>query len=724
MKELVYGQDTTEGIVALEVENNQVRLFFNDGKSETRDYKNWFLTNRPLPRSKRLEGDLDFRFLNEYETKNHYWDLNNICTQNGIEKYTVWNLQEQAMIKSGITLFKGLQVKDVSVLAFDIEATGLKKDDSAKVVLISNTYRRGSVTKKKLFCIEDYVNQQHMINAWCEWVCKENPSILCGHNVLGYDLPYLEHCYGSKLPLGRDGRFAFVEDYTRKFRKDGSQSYDFNDYKCYGRQIIDTMFLAIKYDFSRKYVSYGLKQIIAQEGLEKENRVHWNWEENPVSKVLENKELMEKFKLYCKDDGDDALALYDLMIPSFFYYTQSIPMTLQQINNTATGKQLNSLLVRSYLQQGHSIPKSCRASRFEGAISFGNPGIYSHVLKVDVASLYPSIMRQWKIYDSEKDPLEHFYKLVDYFTLERLKNKKLGKETGQRYYKDIEQAQKIAINSFYGLLGASGLNFNSPKNASLVTEHGRNILKRGMDWVKKRGYQLVNVDTDSFSYTKGREVGEVEFNEDIEDINRLYPELIVWEDDGMFDKVIVLKSKNYVLKSGDSLTIKGSALKDQKKEKALSDFLKGCIKLMLNSDDVNNQLRICYDLTVRSIFDYCNIEKWTTKKTVTDAVLNSPRTNEKKIRDAIGSKHVQEGDKIWVYPCIKGVKTEYPKSGKEKLVEVKGLKLQENFNPQRDDRDKMHLVKRDYNTVKILSEVFELKNFPNCMLKQNQNLLK
>ena len=134
-----------------------------------------------------------------------------------------------------------------------------------------------------------------------------------------------------------------------------------------------------------------------------------------------------------------------------------------------------------------------------------------------------------KVYDKDKDPKQHFFDMVNYFTEERLRNKATARDTGDRYYKDLEQAQKIVINSAYGMLGAGGLNFNSPKKAAYVTEVGRDILTKGMEWVKGRGYELVNVDTDSFSYSKGRKVEKDEFDQDITHINTLYPDGIIWE---------------------------------------------------------------------------------------------------------------------------------------------------------------------------------------------------
>lgn len=98
-------------------------------------------------------------------------------------------------------------------------------------------------------------------------------------------------------------------------------------------------------------------------------------------------------------------------------------------------------------------------------------------------------MLQYQIYDQQKDPNQYLYKITKYLRDERLKNKKLAKETGNVYYKDLEQSQKIAINSLYGFLGAPGLQFNSPTNASLITKLGRENLQRTIEWATGIDYE-------------------------------------------------------------------------------------------------------------------------------------------------------------------------------------------------------------------------------------------
>jgi DNA polymerase elongation subunit (family B) len=240
------------------------------------------------------------------------------------------------------------------------------------------------------------------------------------------------------------------------------------------------MFLARKYDIGKKYVSYGLKAIINHEGLEKKDRMFYDAGE--IRHNYENPIEWDKIKAYAIDDADDAMSLFDLMIPSLFYFTQSVSKTFQQMVNSATGSQINNIMVRSYIQDLHSVAKADESVPFEGALSLGIPGQYKNCVRWDAASLYPSIMRQHKLYNIKKDPRMYFIEITNYFALERLKNKKLAKETNMQYYKDLEGSQKVGANSLYGFLGAPGLNYNYPVGAAKITTEGRNLLKRMIYW--------------------------------------------------------------------------------------------------------------------------------------------------------------------------------------------------------------------------------------------------
>ncbi len=490
---LIFGKNPLERVTSIETFDGGARCFIEnkDGSISHQDIKNkyWVLAPKPLnSRFIKLKGSLYYNYGVQFDTLAEFQKCRALWK--GSDIYSIYDSKESCMVNKGITSFKGMTFQEVSILSFDIETTGLKHDSSARVLLISNTFRRCGKIIRKLFSYDQYDTEAEMIDAWCSWVREMNPSLFLGYNIYSFDLPYLQYCAlrgDTQLFLGRDGSAAKFSKFTSKFRIDGSRDQEYKKCTIYGREVIDGYFLAIKYDIGKKYESYKLKSIISHEKLEIIGRVFYD-----ASKIRDNyKDVVEweKIKEYCIHDSDDALALYDLMGASYFYMAQSIPKSFTSIMYSASGSQINSMMVRSYLQEGHSLPKADVAVDFEGAISYGPPGIYRNMLKLDVASLYPSIIREHQIYNKNKDPLGNFLKLVEYFTLERLKNKKLASDTGNKYYTDLSESQKILINSMYGFLSTSGLLFNSPVHAAEVTEKGRNILNKAIQWATGKTFE-------------------------------------------------------------------------------------------------------------------------------------------------------------------------------------------------------------------------------------------
>jgi DNA polymerase elongation subunit (family B) len=655
-----------------------------------------------------------------------------------------------------------MKVEDVSLLSVDIETTGVDRHaGDAKVLLISNTYRKSGKLTRKLFDITKYESETEMINAWCEWVNKIDPSLIIGHNVLGFDLPYLDVRSANGLNIGRDGSPIRFDQKESKFRKDGSQKYGYYNARIHGREIIDTFFLSIKYDISRQFPSYGLKPIVEYLGLEKENRIKWDFENNLPKDIINDSALWEQFCEYAEDDADDSIKLFDIMVPSFFYLNQSIPKPFQQIINEATGSQLDSFMIRSYLQNGYSQPKTSDVHPYDGAISMGVPGVYKNVYKWDVASLYPSIMLQYDISDISKDPKKHMLKALDYFRTQRLEDKRLGQETGDKYYKDLDASRKIVINSLYGFLGAGYLLYNFVEGAAKVTEHGREILQKGIEWatghrliheVKKivnegkpneekkyhwvvgpktsegRGYDLVNVDTDSFSVTNGNKMSKEKAESELDNLNSIYEDLITWEKDGEFDNFVVIRAKNYVMNESGKIKYKGSGLKDQKKELALQEFLHECIDdIMFNN---SNKILDIYHTYIREAMNMKDVSRWVVKKTVTENLFESSRANETKVVDAIerSSTNVNMGDKIWVYSAIDGEKQavvkgepKFYKDGTPKMIPNKILKMQSEWA---GDEDRLHYVERVYKTLMILENLLDKDQFIDYSKKSNKKLLE
>lgn len=491
---LLYGKNETKRIVSLEVKDQQIELFIrNENEELKKEYlpnKYWILTNDSNSNWNKLKGNNFYQYGKKFDSREEFEQKRRQLKQSH-DIYSIFDPKESAMVLNGICYYKGLKPADLAVLSFDLETTGLFHNKDSKVLLISNTFRHKGIITKKLFCYDEFENEGEMLEAWCAWVRKMDPDLITGHNINGFDFGYIQFCAkrsGIKLRLGRDNSPLKIQNYESKFRKDGSQELHYFKSHIYGREIIDTLFLAIRYDVvAKKHPTYGLKAVIKAEGLEKANRAFYD-----ASKIRQNYTNpieWEKIKDYCWDDSDDALALFDLFAPPYFYMTTYIPKPFQLVTESATGSQINSILLRSYLQEGHSIPKANEINDFQGAISFAVPGIYKNMMKIDFSGLYPSIMRQFKVFNKGKDPEENFLKLLNYFAEYRLKYKKLYKETGEKYYDDMQQASKIFANSMYGFLSTPGINFNYPEGAAFITAKGRELLTTSIEWATNKTYE-------------------------------------------------------------------------------------------------------------------------------------------------------------------------------------------------------------------------------------------
>lgn len=704
---LIYGKSGVKRIVGLEVNDSSADIFISDESNSISklivNNRFWILASERLDKNfLKLSGRLHYNWGRQFTERSEMLKFRNIYRN--ADTYSLYNSEEALMIKDGYSFFQGMKHNEISVLSFDIETnTMYPTNDESLVILISTTFRDSNgVVSRKLFSYDEYESQYDMINDFSNYIISTDPSIICGHNIFGFDLPFLRDIIereGGSLAWGRDNIPIKFDSFESKFRKDGSQFYHYHKAHCYGRTLCDTMFLSIKYDVGRKYESYGLKAIIKHEGLEKEDRQFYD--ASTIRVNYTNPEEMVKIKAYAEHDADDALALYDLMIPSYFYMAQSIPKSFQEVLLGATGSQINSMMCRAYLQDGHSLPKADDAVEYEGAISEGNPGIYRNVHKVDVASLYPSIMIEYEVYDEDKDPKAYFLNLVKTFTELRLEYKKLAKES--KYYDDLQGAFKILINSCYGFLGTSGLNFNCPQGAAFITGKGRDILTESINWAKGKGFTIVNCDTDSISYCshEGFEWSDKVRKDLIADLNSLYPARIRFEDDGFYETVIVLKAKNYVMWDGKKLKTKGSALKDAKKELALKDMQIQMLWSIIKNNPSDSLVGI-YNGFVKKVRDGISrdeIKSWCSKKTLTEKIWSSERTNESKIKDAIEGTEYKESDKIWTY-----------------FKEDGSLGLMENYNY---DYDKPKMYEKIFKSVNIFENILPENLFLNYKLKKN-----
>src|SRR5260370_16396515 len=163
----------------------------------------------------------------------------------------------------------------------------------------------------------------------------------------------------------------------------------------------------------------------------------------------------------------------------------------------------------------------------------------------------------------------------------------------QHHLQGLQNTFKILLNSFYGYLGFAKGHCEDFHAAARVTQIGRDLLKKMIEWLKAGGGQVIEVDTDGIYFVppgsvaagvsaakpKSQAVGTAATTKnDIEELQRgLAAELppgIDVEFDEQFEAMVSYKAKNYALltKDGDVI-IKGGALKTRELEKFHRVFL-------------------------------------------------------------------------------------------------------------------------------------------------------
>src|SRR5205085_8056833 len=108
----------------------------------------------------------------------------------------------------------------------------------------------------------------------------------------------------------------------------------------------------------------------------------------------------ERVRRYARDDALEASRLARVLGGAAFALAQMVPRRYERLADAgpATGV-IDPLLVRAYLRAGAALPEhvSSDGTPHSGAgLQLFAAGVAHRVVKADVASLYPSLMREYR----------------------------------------------------------------------------------------------------------------------------------------------------------------------------------------------------------------------------------------------------------------------------------------------------------------------------------------
>ena len=501
--------------------------------------------------------------------------------------------EEQYLVATGRTYFRDLSFDALRRLQFDLETTGLDPD-RCRVFMISIRYPNGE-TEVLEATGRGPIPEAELIRRLNERITLADPDVIENHNLHGFDLPFLERrsrLLGVPLTLGRLERPGLRQRAARRgLANTGSEGRRVR-FVAPGRELIDTMDAVIRYDFStRALPGHGLKAVAKHLGFASPEREYikgsqvWpTYRSDP-----------DRVRRYATDDVIEVAHLSRMLGGAAFALAQMAPRRYERLADAgaATGV-IDPLLVRAYLRSGQALPKhqpSDGTPHSGAALHLFASGVAHRVVKVDVASLYPSLMRAFRI-GPARDTLGALLALVDGLVERRLRAKADARaapagSTERHTNEAMSAAMKIVVNSAYGYLAAGGelTRFADVHAANEVTRRGRETLDVICRALADRGVTLLEADTDGVYFAVPPAWSEADERRVVSEVAALMPPLVQLELEGRYAAMLSHEPKNYALLGYDgTLLLRGVAFRSSRAEPFGEAFLRRAVTRLLHDD--------------------------------------------------------------------------------------------------------------------------------------------
>src|SRR5437867_10998672 len=514
---LLFGADSTPRIVAIELgETGTVKVYRREkGGSTIADVEPFHpfvwadsdVVDLGIETEK-LRGDLKYGWLITVDSWKELIALRNGLKNAGRDFFAFTDPVQHYLTATGRTLFKYLPFEELKriqleLLLFDAVAgvgdsgTGVAdpgRDDHIMSIALSD-----NSGWEELLIVDpkNVAESEHdAIKRLTALIKQRDPDVIEGHNLFRSDLPYLAgraKKLKTKLDWGRSGGFLRSRPSRLQIAE---KTIDYPKFTIDGRHFVDTFLLAQFYDV-------GMRSLVGFERLDVAR--HFGFCDSEGLSALTGKELQrayidnsEKFSERARCAVRETRAIADLLSPSYFIQAQIFPYNYQDVIVHGNATRINALFLREYFWQRHSIPEMPMARTFEGGYTdIFFTGVARNIWHCDVASLYPSIMLQFDCFPAT-DQLQIFRHLLTdlrTFRLEAKAEMRAERDPAKQHHlQALQNTFKILLNSFYGYLGFAQGHFADFDAAARVTQIGRDLLKKMIDWLNAHGAKVIEVD--------------------------------------------------------------------------------------------------------------------------------------------------------------------------------------------------------------------------------------
>ncbi|HWQ15465.1 MAG TPA: DNA polymerase domain-containing protein [Roseiflexaceae bacterium] len=506
------------------------------------------------------------------------------------ERYYWVGPVEQYLMSSGRVYFRGLAYGDLHRLQFDLETTALSPRHG-RIFLAAVRDTQGLATTLESPSAD---GEAGLIASLCALIRERDPDVIENHNLFGFDLPFLyerARALGVPLQMGRPEGPQLLERYEEPaaFRRRRRTRYS-----VAGRELIDTLDAVLRHDFSaRDMPGHGLKAAARYFGVAAPERTYLagadvfaTYQRDP-----------QTARRYALDDVAEVDGISRRLLGAPFALAGMAPRRYERLASAGPAMGiLEPMLVRAYLHSGAALPRQAPDSaavlgnHAGGATHLFAEGVAQQVVKADIASMYPSIMRVFQIGPAcdRRGVLLH---LVDRLTDLRLQHKSAARTAppnseAAHQHNAVQAAMKILINSAYGYMGAGSMAlFADRAAADEVTRRGRELLGQVVEALRGRGMVLLEADTDGVFFAAPLGWSEAQERALVAEVATTLPPGIRLEYEGRYQAMFVHEVKNYALLTyqGD-LIVRGGALRSSRAEPFGERFLRQALRCTLTGD--------------------------------------------------------------------------------------------------------------------------------------------
>ena len=499
---------------------------------------------------------------------------------------------EQYLMQSGQVYFRGLTYSHLHRLQFDLETTALDPR-RGRIFMVAIRDSRGLATTIEAPTPED---EASLISRLCSLIRERDPDVIENHNLFGFDLPFLEQrasVLDIPLILGRAGGPANLERREETLAI-GPEARRRTRYSLAGRELIDTLDAVRRHDFVvRDMPSHSLKDAAKYFGIAAPNRVYLDG-----ATIFETyRRDPDRVRQYALDDVTEVDELSQRLLGAPFALASMAPRRYERLASAGPAMGiLEPMLVRAYLRNGAALPRqsvdpdNSYGMHEGGAVHLLAEGVAEHVVKADVASLYPSLMRIYQI-GPACDHLGVLLNILGRLTDLRLSHKAAAKQATPgsleaNTHDATQAAMKILVNAAYGYMGAGSMAlFADMRAADEVTKRGRALLSQVIDALQGKGMALIEADTDGVYFAVPSTWDEAQEQALVAEVGAKLPEGIRLEYEGRYRAMLSHEVKNYALLTySGQLIVRGVALRSSRAEPFGERFLRQALLCTLTND--------------------------------------------------------------------------------------------------------------------------------------------